>query len=106
MSDRIHVLSNGRSPAKKSGDFITVAQAEQMVMAERAENENMVKWYCMQIPELVAKMLGDALAVNGLVMKAPDAPPETEGPTEAEWAKSLGPLHVDQIDGDSTEPDA
>lgn len=73
MSDRIHVLNNGRSPAKKSGDFITRGEAEAMVLAERAENEKMVRWYLTQLPELVAKMLGDALAVNGLVMKAPES---------------------------------
>lgn len=71
---RIHVLNNGRSPMKRGGDYITRSQAEQMVLAERAENERMVQWYMHQIPELVAKMLGDALAANGLTMQGPPAP--------------------------------
>lgn len=71
---RIHVLNNGRSPAKRGGDFITRAQAEQMVMAERAENERMVTWYMQQIPELVAKMMADMCKANGLEFKGPEQP--------------------------------
>lgn len=75
------LLTNGRAPANKDGDLITRKQAREMVEAERAENEKMVKWYMNQIPGLVAQMLGDALAVNGLVMKAPD---DTIAPAVAE----------------------
>ncbi len=84
------VLTNGRSPSNKDGDLITRKQAREMVesavMAERVENEKMVKWYMNQIPELVARMLGDALAVNGLVMKGPEpvtSPPLSEVPENA-----------------------
>lgn len=91
MSDhgRIHLLNNGRSPAKASGDFITVAKAQAMVEAalqfERAENEKMVKWYCSQLPELVARMVSDALAANGLTMLPPSwqALPPADGGTNA-----------------------
>lgn len=75
---RIHLLNNGRAPLNKKGDLITRGQAEQMVLAERAENERMVQWYMQQIPELVAKMLGDALVANGLTMHGPETAPTTE----------------------------
>lgn len=113
MSDRIHVLSNGRSPAKKSGDFITRGEAEAMVLEERAENEQMVKWYMRQLPELVAKMLGDALAVNGLVMQPPKAPePEIACAVcgnvdyHAVGCTREGAAIPDPTEGDSTEPAA
>lgn len=73
---RIHLLNNGRSPAKKSGDLITRGQADEMirqaVQLEREENERMVQWYMRQFPGLVAKMVGDALAANGLTLQPPE----------------------------------
>lgn len=72
------ILTNGRAPSNKRGDFVTRAHAERMVaeaiQRERVEYEKMVKWYIMQVPELVAKMVWDAMAANGLTMQGPQVP--------------------------------
>lgn len=98
------VLVNGRAPLNKKGDYITRGQAEQMVtdavnaavQRERAENEQMVKWYMMQIPELVAKMLGDALAANGLEMKGPQEASNPAGHAAAQDDTAFRAQHADE----------
>lgn len=85
MSDesRIHLLDNGLSDRQKKrlgGLNVSVAELRQALLDEREENEKMVKWYCLQIPELVAKMVSDALAANGLTM----LPPGWAAPTQSD----------------------
>ncbi len=83
---RLHLLDNGLSPRQKKNvgsQNATLAELHTALAAERVENEKMVKWYCMQLPELVARMVTDALAANGLTLRPPgweqlDPKPEPE----------------------------
>lgn len=75
---RIHVLNNGRSPAKKSGDFVTRSQVEAFVQefTEKVILPKMIEiceHYMKQIPGLTATMLADAFTANGLEFKPPVA---------------------------------
>lgn len=101
------ILTNGRAPKNKRGDLVYRGDVDKMiaeaVQAERVENEQMVKWYMMQIPELVAKMLGDALAANGLVMQGPQG----AGHTADESAPASDAQHAGQTDGgDAAAPES
>lgn len=76
MSDesRIQLLNNGLSDRQKKrlgAQNVTLDEVNQAFVAEREENERMVKWYMHQLPELVAKMLADALQANGLNLLPP-----------------------------------
>lgn len=96
-----------RSPASKKGDYITRAQAEQIVAEvlafERQQNEQMVQWYMRQIPGLVAQMLGDAFAANGLTFAPPAlVKPDATKATAAsdEVSENTG----EYLDESATEP--
>lgn len=98
---RLHILGNGLTPRQKKnmGQLnVTLDEMNEAFSSERIENENMVKWYMQQIPGLVAKMLGDALAVNGLTMAPPTDMPGTPPNTQDGEAPN--------VQGDSTEPAA
>lgn len=73
---RIHVLNNGRSPAKRSGDLITRGEADAIVAAAIAEYKNeqieICDHYAAQVPGLVATMIGEILHANGMILKAPE----------------------------------
>lgn len=75
MSDRIHLLNNGLPPRQKknvASQNATLGEVNDALMAERVENENMVKWYMDQVPEKVATMVAQILAANGITMKGPE----------------------------------
>jgi hypothetical protein len=73
------LLSNGRSPAKKSGDYVTRQQVEAFVTAYVDAH---IEHYMRQIPELVATMLATAFEANGLTLQGPpeSVPTDAEGP--------------------------
>lgn len=90
------LLANGRSPSRKSGDLVSRKEVEQFV--EHFANavllpkvNEICQHYAQQIPELVARMLADALTVNGLTLQGPPqgspadlAPSSDNVPTDTE----------------------
>lgn len=89
---------------RKANDFITVQQAQQMVMEECAKVH---EHYLTQIPEFVARMIQDALLHYGLIKPAEgaDIAPEGAGTVAAstsnETADTDAPADVES----ATQPD-
>jgi hypothetical protein len=71
MSGRI--LTNGRSPMNKAGDYVTRQQVEHFV---EAYVDKHIEHYMGQVPELVARMMADMCAANGLTFQGPIGPVE------------------------------
>ena len=69
---KIHLLGIGRMPATKKGDLVTRKQVEDFVEAYVDQH---IEFYMMQVPGLVARMMADMCAANGLAFKGPAAPP-------------------------------
>lgn len=86
----LSLSSNGRRPLNKSGDWLTRADAEQMVTAALAsEIPKIHDFYLNQIPSFVARMVQDGLLAHGLIRPIEpepvgDAPSSENVPTESE----------------------
>lgn len=95
VTERILTLDGRRPMRQRDSDLITRKEArtiaEQIITAERVEYERMVHWYMEQIPGLVAKMLGDALALNGLVFKGPVDVAEVPAPDAGQSGEAAAP---------------
>lgn len=101
--NRIHLLGNGIRPKQKKNvesQNITVGEVSAAFEAERVENEKMVKWYMLQVPELVERMVQDAVAgallAAGITIPVTPQPPESavsaEKPEEVLGGESPPPV--------------
>lgn len=61
-------------PLGKAHDFVTTAQAQQLIVEECTKVH---EWYLQQIPAYVAGMIQDALQHYGLITPAPAPTAET-----------------------------
>ena len=90
--DRKLILTNGRAPKNKSGDLVSRKDVETFVESF-ANNvllpkvDEMMQHYLRQSPELVARMIADAMQANGLTLLPPGwtkiTPPAADPPSAA-----------------------
>lgn len=95
MSDesRLHLLNNGatdRQKKKVASQNATVGEVNEAIQRLQDESERMVRWYVTQLPELVARMVADAMIANKL----------TEFPPQPVWDVYRAAGHTAESDPD------
>ena len=90
----LEAARNGKT--RKGNDFITVAQAQQMVVEETTKVH---EWYLGQLPVFVARMIQDALMSYGLITLTDEA-------TQAFAATPKAPVVSENTGGDTPPADS